>query len=83
VCVRARAHIYVKVAAGVERYQRKQCAENSGGVGRGQRRQAGAPPVNRSTGHRNRIQGRGHGALCAIQHLGVVASQAAPEGESA
>ena len=33
--------------------------------------------------HRNRRIGRGHGALCAIQHLGVVASQAAPEGESA
>ena len=27
---------------------------------------------------------RGHGALCAIQHLGIVrASQAAPEGDSA
>jgi len=33
--------------------------------------------------HRNRIRGRVHGALCAIQHLGVVASQATPEGESA
>ena len=35
----------------------------------------------RETGHR--IKWRGHGALCAIQHLGVVASQAVPEGESA
>jgi len=39
--------------------------------------------LRREAGHRNRIKGRGHGALCAIQHLGVVASQAAPEGERA
>jgi len=33
--------------------------------------------------HMNRRKGRGHGALCAIQHLRVVASRAAPERESA
>jgi len=33
--------------------------------------------------HRNIRNRRGHGALCAIQHLGVMASQADPDGVSA